>query len=160
MVSPLAGSFSEEFAAVVRRIHAARAGTGFIAHIDMYPIVPVDRFPAGAPAMKACAARLYREWDPRGKVTGLTSTDRADRWRRALIDHVSTNPFDHLSARSCAEAARLGGVLADLIAAELGDVRSAAIVEYHPSKWYAAKWTDWLLVTTGRATILHLGWDS
>jgi hypothetical protein len=70
------------------------------------------------------------------------------------------NPFDYLSEESCAETARLGGQLADLIETELGDVLSVAKVDYRPSGWYAAQWTDWLLVTAGRATILHLGWDS
>jgi hypothetical protein len=160
MVPPAAGSFSRRFSDTTRRISAARAGTGFIALVDMFPIVPLDKFPVGASAMKTCAARFYREWDPDGKVTGVTSVTPADRWRSALIEHVKENPFDYLSEESCAETARLGGRLADLIETELGDVLSVATVDYRPSGWYAAQWTDWLLVTAGRATILHLGWGS
>lgn len=159
MVRP-ARSFSQKFRDTTHRIDAARAGTGFIALVDIFPIVPLAEFPVGEPAMKACAARFYREWDPDGKVTGVTSVTPADRWRAELIEHVTENPFGYLSEESCAEAARLGGQLVELIAAELGDVLSAATVEYQPSSWYAAQWTEWLLVTAGRATILHLGWDS
>ncbi|MEV6325917.1 hypothetical protein AB0M45_32840 [Nocardia sp. NPDC051787] len=156
----LSAAAHDRWVEIVDRIDRARIGTGFIAHVDLYPIVMLDRFPTNPAALKACAAQVYRAGEAKGTVAGVTHRKHDGRWRRALIDHVSENPFDHLTEQQCAEAARLGAELADLIATELGEIRSVAKVDFQPRDWYAAVWTDWLLLAPGRATILHLGWDS
>ncbi|WP_327099415.1 hypothetical protein OIE68_11795 [Nocardia vinacea] len=146
------------FAEIVDAIQHARTGTGFIAMIDIYPIVALDRMPSER-GLRACATEVYRAWDKTSVVAGVTPS-KVRRWRTALIEHVSENPFNYLSEVQCAQAARLGGRLAELIETEMGAIRMVATVDYRPHDWYAAQWEDWLLVAAGRATVLHLGWDS
>jgi len=140
-----------EIEAVATRLDARRKSAG-VFWIDLHGPVPA------APGPDKAAAAVY------GRTSLVTGLDPLDgHWAEVFTRTArSMAAFDGLfptrGARAEPESLLDRTVL--LIEEALGPVRSAWLVHHQPSSWYAALWTDHLLVTDEWAAVLSLTRDS